>query len=100
LLEETRTLQHGCTLFQRELREQQQLLQQQQQQQSQLHMQSQAGESSGSGSNIRGSSSLQLKWAYQKPLPVNKIKSLAEIQAEEQEQLAKVLKKTFFTCVL
>jgi hypothetical protein len=81
-----------CTLFQRELREQQQLLlqQQQQQQQSQLLLQSQAGESSGSGSNSLGTSSLQLKWAYQKPVPVNKIKSLAEIQAEEQQQLAKV----------
>jgi hypothetical protein len=80
-------------MFQRELREQQQLifqLQQQQQQQSQLLLQSQASESSGSGNSGRGSNSLQLKWADRKPALVNKVKSLAEIQAEEQEQLAKV----------
>jgi PERQ amino acid-rich with GYF domain-containing protein len=77
-------------LFQRELREQQQLLLQQQQQQSQLQLQSQASESSGSGNSGRGSNSLQLKWADRKPVLVNKVKSLAEIQAEEQEQLAKV----------
>lgn len=74
-------------------REQQQLLlqlQQQQHQQSQLHLQSLANESSGAGSNSRGSSSLQLKWADRKLIQANKVKSLAEIQAEEQEQLAKV----------
>jgi hypothetical protein len=74
-------------------KEQQQLifqLQQQQNQQSQLHMQSLTNDSSGSGNTSRGSSSLQLKWADRKPLPANKVKSLAEIQAEEQEQLAKV----------
>lgn len=89
--EETGILHHGCTFLQRELRETQQL-----QQQSQLLLQSQAVESSGNGNNNRASSSLQLTWAYQKPVPVNKIKSLAEIQAEEQEQLVKVLKETFF----
>jgi len=80
-------------------KEQQQLifqLQQQQNQQSQLHMQSLTNDSSGSGNNSRGSSSLQLKWADRKPLPANKVKSLAEIQAEEQEQLAKVWNKISF----
>ncbi|PNF41151.1 hypothetical protein B7P43_G03863 [Cryptotermes secundus] len=76
----------------RELREQQQLLLQQQQQ-SQLHLQSQASESSVSGNSGRSSNSLQLKWADRKPVPVNKVKSLAEIQAEEQEQLAKQQEK-------
>jgi hypothetical protein len=70
-------------LLQRELREQQQ---QQHLQQQQHHLQQpQVIETSG-----RGSSSLQLKWADRKPVPVNKVKSLAEIQAEEQEQLARV----------
>jgi len=74
-------------------REQQQLIFQLQQQQNQLpqpHMQSLANDSSGSGNNSRGSSSLQLKWADRKPLPASKVKSLTEIQAEEQEQLVKV----------
>jgi hypothetical protein len=61
-----------CVLLQREVREQQQ-------------QQSQASEPSG-----RGSSSLQLKWADRKPVPASKVQSLAEIQAEEQEQLARV----------
>jgi hypothetical protein len=90
LLGEARTFNHEYMLFQRELREQQQLMLQQQQQQSHLNLQSQASESSGSGNSGRGSSSLQLKWADRTPIPANKVKSLAEIQAEEQEQLAKV----------
>jgi hypothetical protein len=83
-------------------REQQQLIfqlqqqQQQQQQNQQLHMQSLANDTTGSGNNSRGSSSLQLKWADRKPLPANKVKSLAEIQAEEQEQLSKVWNKISF----
>jgi hypothetical protein len=68
-------------------------IQQQQNQQPQLHMQLLANDSTGSGNNSRGNSSLQLKWADRKPLPANKVKSLAEIQAEEQEHLAKVWNK-------
>lgn len=93
--EEAGSLHSENALFQRELREQQQLLLQQQQQ-SQLHLQSPTGESTGSGNNVRGSSSLQLKWADRKPVSVNKVKSLAEIQAEEQEQLAKVCERNLF----
>ncbi|XP_069695255.1 GRB10-interacting GYF protein 2 isoform X2 [Periplaneta americana] len=68
----------------RELREQQQqlLLQLHQQQQQQLQQQQQI---QAQGNN----NSLQLKWAERKPVPAGKVKSLAEIQAEEQEQLAK-----------
>jgi hypothetical protein len=64
--------------------------QQQQNQQPQLNMQSLVNDSTGSGNNSRGNSALQLKWADRKALPANKVKSLAEIQAEEQEQLTKV----------
>lgn len=55
--------------------------QQQQQQQMQEHQQQQQLEKSPGG--------IQLSWA-KKPVEPRKVKSFAEIQAEEQEMLAKV----------
>lgn len=81
---------------------QQQMKQQQQQQQQQTKKQQKAVQQQQPGNETpktnkksdktKETASLKLGWASQKPVPV-KTKTLAEIQAEQTEQLAKQLEK-------
>ncbi|KAI5699350.1 hypothetical protein M8J75_001537 [Diaphorina citri] len=79
---------------QREKEEQQQLKQQQQQtKKQQKAQQQQGGENQKSKkSDKKNEANMKLGWNSAKPVPV-KIQSLAEIQAEQTEQLAKQLEK-------